>query len=60
MIDLVGPDNVTIVSTEGKIDELRGRPLRVDTGDPQIDKDLSGYRRVRTGYGTKIVYKVAA
>ncbi|MEA2045583.1 MAG: NAD(+)/NADH kinase [Euryarchaeota archaeon] len=44
----VGPDNLIIVATPHK---LRDTPyLLVDTGDPELDKMLSGRRQVVTGY----------
>ena len=51
-------DNIVVVGTIGKIHSLGGRPLRVDTGDRTMDKMLSGYVRVVTGYNERIIYKV--
>lgn len=59
VIRQVGRDNVIVVSTPRKIHSLRGRPLRVDTGDRGVDEMLSGYIRVLTGYNEQIVYKVS-
>ena len=59
VIKKVGRDNIIVVSTTGKIHSLRGRPLWVDTGDREVDKMLSGYTRVITGYDEQIVYKVS-
>ncbi len=39
---------------------LGGAPLRVDTGDPRLDRELSGYVRVVTGYREAIMAKVSA
>jgi predicted polyphosphate/ATP-dependent NAD kinase len=55
----VGKGNLIVVSTPAKIDSLAGRPLRVDTGDSQVDEMLSGYIRIVTGYDEWIVYRVA-
>jgi predicted polyphosphate/ATP-dependent NAD kinase len=52
-------DCITVVSTPGKIHALGGRPLWVDTGDREVDRVLSGYIRVITGYREQIVYKVS-
>ncbi len=59
VIRAVGRDNVTIVSTPHKVHSLEGRPFLVDTGDPAVDKLLSGYVRVITGRGEQIVYRVS-
>jgi len=53
-----GPENIRIVSTPEKMIELRGRPLLVDTGDPELDHDLCGFVKVITGYNERIVYRV--
>ena len=47
-----------MISTVEKIHELEGRPLLVDTGDPDLDGELSGYARIVTGYGERIVYRI--
>ena len=58
VIRKVGKENIIVVSTTGKIHSLGGRPLRVDTGDREMDGALSGYVRVVTGCDEQIVYKV--
>lgn len=58
VIKEVGKDNINIVATKRKIEALHGRPLLVDTGDEELDKQLSGYYRVTVGYGEEIIYKV--
>ncbi len=57
-IRAAGLDNLIIVATKTKITELDGRPLQVDSNDPELDKALSGYRRVVTGYHDAIMYPV--
>jgi hypothetical protein len=32
----------------------------VDSNDPELDRELSGYRRVVTGYRDEILYPVGA
>ena len=56
----VGKENIVIVATAEKLSSLRGRPLLVDTGDPDTDAWLSGYYRVVTGYREVTVYGVEA
>ncbi|RME72220.1 MAG: ATP-NAD kinase [Chloroflexi bacterium] len=54
----VGRDNLIIVSVPEKIYALEGRPLLVDTGDPEVDRMLSGYIRIVTGYNHTMMYRV--
>ena len=56
----IGVDRLLIVATEAKLAALGGRPLLVDTGDPELDAALAGYRRVVTGYRHATVYRVTA
>ena len=56
----IGLDRLHIVATEAKLAALGGRPLLVDTGDPELDAALAGYRRVVTGYRHETVYRVTA
>ena len=60
VIRSVGVENITIIATPGKLAALQGRPLLVDTGDPEVDEMLSGYAKVVTEYGRRVVYKVKA
>jgi predicted polyphosphate/ATP-dependent NAD kinase len=59
VIEKVGRDNVIVVSTTEKIHSLGGRPLWVDTGDRTVDKMLSGYIKVVTGYNERAVYRIS-
>jgi predicted polyphosphate/ATP-dependent NAD kinase len=59
VIKAVKKENIVVVSTNSKIIELRGRPLRVYTGESEVDKYLEGYFRVKTGYGNDVMYKVS-
>mgnify|MGYP001820132290 FL=1 len=60
VIRRVGVDNITIVAAKSKITGLEGRPLLVDTNDPELDRMLAGLREVLTGYGDHILYRVSA
>jgi predicted polyphosphate/ATP-dependent NAD kinase len=59
VIRAVGLDNITIVAAKSKITALEGRPLLVDTNDPQLDLELSGYHSIVTGYDDHILYRVS-
>jgi predicted polyphosphate/ATP-dependent NAD kinase len=54
----VGCENIVVVATREKLASLRGRPLLVDTGDEKLDRDLTGYIKVITGYGDYAVCKL--
>jgi len=54
----VGKENLQIIAARGKILSLNGRPLLVDSNDPQLDREFSGYRPVITGYREIIMYPV--
>ena len=59
VIRRVGSDNIVIVATRNKLRSLEGRPLRVDTGDPSLDAELSGMKQITTGYEQRTLYKLA-
>jgi len=54
----IGKDNVLVLCTQQKLYSLKGRPFRVDTGDPALDRALSGPIMVITGYRTRAVYRI--
>jgi len=54
----IGKDNIHIIAARGKILALNGRPLLVDTNDPELDTAFVGYRPVITGYRETIMYPV--
>lgn len=60
VLDQVGLDTLMVVATRQKIASLRGGPLLVDTGDAEMDRRISGYTRVITGFHDEIVYRVEA
>jgi predicted polyphosphate/ATP-dependent NAD kinase len=47
----IGTHTVTVLATRTKLAALGGAPLWVDTGDPEVDRALSGMCRVLTGPG---------
>lgn len=56
LIRRVGKDNLMVVATKQKLQSLEGRPLRLDSGDPSLDKALAGPTTVITGYKDKVLY----
>lgn len=58
VIKKVGIDNIIIIATRAKLASLEGRPLLVDTGDSETDRQLSGYVKVVTDYGRRVAIKV--
>ncbi|MGV1047926.1 MAG: ATP-NAD kinase family protein [Solirubrobacterales bacterium] len=56
----LGVENVRVVATEAKLAGLGGRPLLVDSGDPELDRELSGFTRVLVGARRSVVYRVEA
>ena len=59
VIRRVGKENIVLVAAKSKITELEGRPLLVDTNDPRLDIEVSGYHTILTGYDDRIIYRVA-
>lgn len=59
VIRQVGLSNIIVVATRGKLLALGGKPLLVDTGDGELDGELSGYMEVITGYRESHIYKVS-
>lgn len=60
VIRAAGPDHLIVIATQTKLLSLEGRPLLVDTGDPSLDEQLSGYARVITALGERTMYRVGA
>jgi predicted polyphosphate/ATP-dependent NAD kinase len=58
VIRMIGRDNIVIVSTPDKLASLKGHPLRVDSGDSELDEELKGYYKIHTGYARRTIYKV--
>ncbi|WP_286911679.1 ATP-NAD kinase family protein [Idiomarina sp. UBA4520] len=60
VIRAIGKDNIWVVATKAKLKSLNNQPLRVDTGDSELDNELSGTIRVITGYHDEVLMPVAA
>lgn len=60
VIRRVPRQNIIIVATKEKLTALAGRPLIVDTGDAELDRDLAGFVAVTTGYHDKTMVRIAS
>ncbi|MFD1621173.1 ATP-NAD kinase family protein [Thalassotalea marina] len=60
VIRAIGKDNITIIATKTKINALNNRPLIADTGDGELDQELSGYMSITTGYNDQVLYPVSS
>jgi predicted polyphosphate/ATP-dependent NAD kinase len=56
----VGRENLVVLCGARKLLELDPPVLRVDTGDPALDRALCGYIRVRTAPGQSMMMRIAA
>ena len=60
VVRAVGLDRLLVAATPEKLASLHDGTLHVDTGDPELDEALTGWRRVITGRGNETVCRVAA
>ena len=60
VVRLIGRDNIMIVATKSKLLALNERPLIVDSGDEALDRALSGFMPVITGYRDQVLYPVTS
>ena len=59
LITQIGKENIIVIATKTKLAALQGRPLIVDSGDPELDKSLAGVIAVITGYHDSVLYRIA-
>ena len=55
-----GSDNIIIIATKAKLAALANRPLISDTGDSELDQQLSGFMPIITGYKDQVLYPLAS
>jgi predicted polyphosphate/ATP-dependent NAD kinase len=60
IIEFIGKDNIIIIATKSKLTALAARPLIADTGDSKLDRHLTGFMPVITGYNDQVLYPVAS
>lgn len=58
VIRAIGAEHIWVVATKRKLQALGGRPLIVDTGEPDLDDALAGLQRVITGYHDEVFVAV--
>ena len=58
VLEALGRENIHLISTKSKLSSLDGRPLIIDSGDPELDKCWAGVMEVITGYRDRVVYPV--
>ncbi len=58
VIKAVGRENICLLATKTKIQQLAGRPLISDSGDPQLDQSLQGMIKVLCGYNDYVMYRL--
>ncbi|MHA1947677.1 MAG: ATP-NAD kinase family protein, partial [Candidatus Hodarchaeales archaeon] len=46
VIEKIGCSAIQVIATKSKIENLQKRVLHIDTGDPDLDKQLTGYQKV--------------
>ncbi|MCY1402205.1 ATP-NAD kinase [compost metagenome] len=54
----IGLERLRVVATKRKLGTLEGRPLLVDSGDPQLDAEFPAALRVWAGYREELLYPV--
>jgi predicted polyphosphate/ATP-dependent NAD kinase len=55
----IGRQSVWVVGTRTKLTSLEGRPLLMDTDDPELDRAWSGLIEVITGYEDTLLYRLS-
>ncbi len=58
VIRAIGRDNILLLATKSKLQQLNGRPLLADTGDAVLDRELQGLLSVLTGYNDYVMYRL--
>jgi predicted polyphosphate/ATP-dependent NAD kinase len=58
VIRAIGRDNILLIASKTKLQQLDGRPLLADSGDATLDKQLTGLINVLTGYNDYVMYRL--
>ena len=54
----IGRDNLWVVATKQKIEQLAQRPLLFDSNDQCLDREWAGLISIITGYHDRVLYRV--
>lgn len=54
----IGKKNCIVIATKSKLLNITSRKLTADTGDIDLDAELSGYVRIHTGYEESVMFKI--
>lgn len=60
LVNLVGKQNILVVATKSKLQNLQGRPLVSDSGDAALDDMLVGPIPVITGFHDLVLYSIGS
>lgn len=58
VIRAIGLSNIIIVATKTKLEALEQRPLLADTGDAELNQELSGLVKVTTGFHDYVMVRL--
>ena len=56
VIRCLGKERIWVAASKQKLQQLEGRPLRLDTGDERLDQALQGPFSIITGYQDRVLY----
>jgi len=56
----IGREALWVIGTRTKLSTLEGRPLLIDTDDPDLDQMWSGLVEITAGYEDRLFYRVSA
>ncbi len=59
LLKKIGKDNLQVLITPNKLSHLNGRPLLMDSGNPNLDAEWSGWIKIYTGYRQQSVYPLS-
>lgn len=48
--------DIILIATKEKLLSILGEPMRIDTGDPELDASMAGHYKVTVGYDEYVVY----